>query len=332
MTARPNPDTGSADAQGRTHRVGDVPVVDGEKTTITFACSDFGPAETFTGPPARSPRSSTTMRRTTVLAAAATAVALAALTACNDTEDKNAAAPAPATTTAAAPATTAAAPSPTATETPAPVATTPAAPAGDFDPAKAVENASKEPYAVSVRMGTEVGGKESLVTTGRQNLNTDYSGRVEMKSTDGSLTVETITTTDASYLRMGPNEKWVKAPRSADLPVLDYTAYAKLLLAQGPSARKGAETRDGVPTQHLAGHIDLEQIADIDPRTYRTAKAKGQTGFDFDQWIDAQGRTRYVEQVVVSKGVTAVNKVTFTDFGPAETFAAPAGAAAAATS
>ncbi|MCX4687746.1 LppX_LprAFG lipoprotein [Kitasatospora purpeofusca] len=325
-------------AGSRTRRVEEAPVVDGGKAAITIACSDFGPAETFTGPPARSPRSATTMRRTTVLAAAATAVALAALTACNDTEDKTAAAPAP-VTTAAAPATTSAAPSPTATETPAPavttpapVVTTPAAPAGDFDPAKAVENASKEPYAVSVKMITEVGGKAAGITTARQNLNTAYTGRGEMKIAEADLVVETVTTADATYTRMGPDEKWTKAPKSADTVALDYTVYAKLLLAQGPSARKGAETRDGVPTQHLSGHIDLEQIAEIDPRTYRSSKAKGITGFDFDQWIDAQGRTRYVEQGVVSKGAKAVNKVTFTDFGPAETFAAPAGAGAAAAS
>ncbi len=276
------------------------------------------------------------MRRTTVIAAAATAVALAALTACNDTENKNAAAPVPATTAAAAPATTAAeTPTPTPTPvvtTPAPVVTTPAAPAGDFDPAKAVENASKEPYAVSLKMVTEVGGKAAGITTARQNLNTDYTGRGEMKIAEADLVVETVTTADATYTRMGPGEKWTKGPKSADTTALDYTVYAKLLLAQGPSARKGAETRDGVPTQHLSGHIDLEQIAEIDPRTYRSSKAKGISGFDFDQWIDAQGRTRYVEQGVVSKGAKAVNKVTFTDFGPAETFAAPAGAGAAAAS
>ncbi|WP_405006174.1 LppX_LprAFG lipoprotein [Kitasatospora purpeofusca] len=278
------------------------------------------------------------MRRTTVILAAATAVALAALTACNDTENKNAAATAPATT-AAAPATTSAAPSPTATgtptpvvTTPAPVATTPATPAGDFDPAKAVENASKEPYVVSVKMVTEVDGKAAGITTARQNLNTVYTGRGEMKIAEAGLAVETVTTADATYTRMGPDEKWTKAPRSADTVALDYTEYAKLLLAQGPSARKGAETRDGVPTQRLSGHIDLEQIAGIDPRTYRSSKAKGITGFDFDQWIDAQGRTRYAEQGVVLKGAKSVNKVTFTDFGPAETFAAPAGAGAAAAS
>ncbi|MFB8200816.1 LppX_LprAFG lipoprotein [Kitasatospora purpeofusca] len=275
------------------------------------------------------------MRRTTVLAAAATAVALAALTACNDTENKDAAAPAPATTAATAPATTAAAPSPTATETPAPavttpapVVTTPAAPAGDFDPAKAVENASKEPYAVSMKMITEVEGETAGDSTLRLNLNTVYTGRSKMKIADA--VVETVITTDTVYTRMGPDEKWTKAPRPADTTIADYADYAKLLLAQGPSARKGAEIRDGVPTQHLSGHIDVAQIRKIDPSVYRNTTAKGITGFDFDQWIDAQGRTRYVEQVLVVKGSKTVNKVTFTDFGPTETFAAPAGAGAAA--
>ncbi|MFE6746623.1 hypothetical protein ACFVGM_12280 [Kitasatospora purpeofusca] len=277
------------------------------------------------------------MRRTTVLAAAATAVALAALTACNDTENKDAAAPAPATTAATAPATTAAAPSPTATETPAPavttpapVATTPAAPAGDFDPAKAVENASKEPYAVSMKTTMEFGGKPAGTMTGRMNLNTRYTGRSEMTVEDA--VVQTVITTDSAYTRMGAGEKWTKAPRPADAAATDYTDYAKLLLAQGPSARKGAAIRDGVPTQHLSGRIEVEQLAKIDPPVYRNTTAKGVTAFDFDMWVDAQGRTLYAEQVIVLKGAKNVNRMTFTDFGPAETFAAPTGAGAAAGS
>ncbi|CAN3982768.1 hypothetical protein KPATCC21470_5462 [Kitasatospora purpeofusca] len=281
------------------------------------------------------------MRRTTVLAAAATAVALAALTACNDTEGKNAAAPAPATTAAAAPATTSAAPTPTATETPtptpvvttpAPVATTPAAPAGDFDPAKAVENASKAPYAVTVKTTMALGGKPAGTMTARMNLNTVYTSRSEMTVIEADAVIETVITTDAAYSRMGPDDKWTKVSRPADASATDYTEYAKLLLALGPSARKGAEIRDGVPTQHLSGRIEVEQLAKIDPSVYRNMTAKGVTAFDFDQWVDAQGRTRYAEQVVLLKGSKNVNKMTFTDFGPAETFAAPTGAAAAAAS
>ncbi|MFB8055958.1 LppX_LprAFG lipoprotein [Kitasatospora purpeofusca] len=276
------------------------------------------------------------MRRTTVLAAAATAVALAALTACNDTENKDAAAPAPATTAATAPATTAAAPSPTATEilTPTPAVTTPApavtTPAGDFDPAKAVENASKEPYAVTIKTTMALGGKPAGTMTARMNLNTVYTSRSEMTVVEADAVIETVITTDAAYSRMGPDDKWTKVSRPADASAADYTEYAKLLLALGPSARKGAEIRDGVPTQHLSGRIEVEQLATIDPSVYRNTKAKGVTGFDFDQWVDAQGRTRYAEQVVLLKGSKNVNKMTFTDFGPAETFAAPAGAGAAA--
>ncbi|SDT60866.1 Protein of unknown function [Streptomyces sp. TLI_053] len=269
------------------------------------------------------------MRRTTVLAAAATAIALAALTACNDTEDKNAAAPAPATTSAAA------APTATAAGTPAPAPAAPTAavtpPAGDFDPAKAVANASKEPYAVSMRTTIEIDGEPSGTVSGRMNLNTVHTGRTETKVADAGA-IETILTTDSVYTRQVPAGKWSRTARPADISMGDYSGYAALLLAQGPSARKGAETRDGVPTQHLSGRIDVEQLVTIDPSLYRKTKAKGVTAFDFDLWVDAEGRTRYAEQILAYQGVKNVNKVTFTDFGPVETFAAPAGAGAAAAS
>ncbi|MFB7382106.1 hypothetical protein [Kitasatospora purpeofusca] len=276
------------------------------------------------------------MRRTTVLAAAATAVALAALTACNDTENKDAAAPAPATTAATAPATTAAAPSPTATEilTPTPAVTTPApavtTPAGDFDPAKAVENASKEPYAVTIKTTMALGGKPAGTMTARMNLNTVYTSRTLSVGGCFFFLSHPANTPHAAYPGLAAHYTWTSVSRPPAGWAPDYTEYAKLLLALGPSARKGAEIRDGVPTQHLSGRIEVEQLATIDPSVYRNTKAKGVTGFDFDQWVDAQGRTRYAEQVVLLKGSKNVNKMTFTDFGPAETFAAPAGAGAAA--
>ncbi|MFJ2191948.1 hypothetical protein ACIOJE_29115 [Kitasatospora sp. NPDC087861] len=50
------------------------------------------------------------------------------------------------------------------------------------------------------------------------------------------------------------------------------------------------------------------------------AKVQGLTGIDLDQWIDAQGRTRYVEERMVLDGKAVVAKVAFRDFGPAGTF------------
>ncbi|MFB7542222.1 hypothetical protein ACFC0N_20295 [Streptomyces zaomyceticus] len=54
-------------------------------------------------------------------------------------------------------------------------------------------------------------------------------------------------------------------------------------------------------------------------------KAKGVAGFDIDQWIDSRGRTLRFEQRFELRGVEAADKVTFSDFGPAERFSAPTG-------
>ncbi|WP_329489599.1 LppX_LprAFG lipoprotein [Kitasatospora sp. NBC_01246] len=277
-----------------------------------------------------------TTSRTTALTIAATALALATVAGCND-DTGSAAQPAP--TSAAASASPTASPTATAsspaTTAPAPAnsaATGSASPAaeGAFDPEQALAAADKSPYAVSVVMITESGGVALSTMKGRSNLNGVWTGRMEMRTTapgvaEPILWIESLTTADASYLRdlSTPGDEWAKMPRSTDNAVVDYTDYAKLLLAAGPGARKGMETRDGVAVYHLTGHISTEQLSTVDPRTYKSLKAKGTTGFDFDQWIDRAGRTRYAEQQVEMKGVKAVNKVTFSDFGPAETFAAP---------
>ncbi|MFG3050615.1 hypothetical protein ACGFZP_06590 [Kitasatospora sp. NPDC048239] len=271
-----------------------------------------------------------TTSRTTALTIAATALALAAVAGCND-DTGPAAQPAPAsapTAAAAASPTSLAATSLAA----APSAAAPsAAPAdGAFDPEQALAGADKAPYAVSVSIKTESDGTVLSTTKGRSNFNSVWVGRMEMRTTapgvaEPILWIETLTTPDANYMRdlSTPGDDWVRMPRSTGDAVIDYTDFAKLLLASGPSARKGMETRNGVAAYHLAGHIGVEQLSTIDPRTYKSMKAKGATGFEFDQWIDRRGRTVYVEQQVEQKGVKVVNKVTFSDFGPAETFAAP---------
>lgn len=196
----------------------------------------------------------------------------------------------------------------------------PAAAPGSFDPAQAVANASKEPYAVSVKV---TGGPDAMVLTARQNVNTLQTGHREQKDPDGS-TMEFITTADAEYMRgYDASGRWKKIPKSNDAWELDFTGYAPLLLAQGNATRKGMESRDGVPVYHLAGHLGIEQVAGVTPEFYRATKSSGVTGFDLDQWIDAQGRTRYVEEAMVVDGATRVIKATYSDFGPAETFTAP---------
>ncbi|THA81077.1 LppX_LprAFG lipoprotein [Streptomyces sp. A0592] len=245
-------------------------------------------------------------RRTTVSATATAvvvAVCLSVLSGCKS-GSSGAGAPAPASS-ASAPASAA------------PVA-------GAFEPEQALAEAEKTPYAASLKGVTEAAGREMSTMTGRSNLGTVFTGRSEIRST--GLWMETVTTADAAYVRNRAQEGsgWAKAPRSPDNEA-NYAGYAKLLLAAGPSAKKGMENRGGVPTYHLAGHLDLDQVAAIDPRTHRSMKAKGVTGFDIDQWIDSQGRTVRFEQRMELRGLQAANKIDFSEFGPVETFAAPQG-------
>ncbi|MFE5724786.1 hypothetical protein [Streptomyces erythrochromogenes] len=248
-------------------------------------------------------------RRTTVsaVAVAVVAVGLSVLSGCKGgSSGAGATAPASSSASSAAPAASAA-----------PVA-------GAFEPEQALAEAEKTPYAASLKAVTEAAGSEMSTMTGRSNLGTVFTGRSEIRST--GLWMETVTTADANYVRNRTQEGsgWVKTPRSPDNEA-NYAGYAKLLLAAGPSAKKGMENRGGVPVYHLAGHLDLDQVASIDPRTHRSMKAKGVTGFDIDQWIDSQGRTVRFEQRMEMRGVQAANKIDFSEFGPVETFAAPQG-------
>ncbi len=203
--------------------------------------------------------------------------------------------------------------------------------AGAFDPEKALTEAEKTPYAASMKITTELGGREVSIANARSNVNTQFTGRMEIRSTDAvpaaqAVWVEGVTTADANYIRNRAKEGsgWMKMPRSPDNEA-NYAGYAKLLLATGPAARKGMEDQGGIPAYHLAGHLALDQVASVDPRTHRSMKAKGVTGFDIDQWIDGQGRTIRFEQRMDLHGMKGVNKVTFSEFGPVETFAAPTG-------
>ncbi|MGW4892188.1 hypothetical protein ACWEQL_07955 [Kitasatospora sp. NPDC004240] len=244
------------------------------------------------------------MRRTTVLTAAAAAIVLTLLTGCEGDGGGKAAPAASSSVTASASA--------------------PAADAAAFDPERALAGASKEPYAVSVKMTNEVAGTAAVTAKLRQNRNTAEGGRGEIRSTTIGLAQEFVITADATYRREAdtPGAPWTRTT-TPDVGSPDYAAHARLLLAQGPAARKGMETRDGVPVFHLAGRLDAGQIAGSDPVTHRMFKSSG-SGLGIDLWIDAQGRTRYVEQTATTPGgAVMVIKVTLSDFGPPETFAAP---------
>ncbi|MEV6973630.1 LppX_LprAFG lipoprotein [Kitasatospora sp. NPDC093806] len=272
------------------------------------------------------------MRRATVLVATATVVALTALTGCNDDTDKSTAA------TSAAPTSTSAAPTSAAPTSAAPTSATPtsaaptsAAPsaAGDFDPAQALAT-KRAPGAATMTILTEAAGRKVLTTTGRVNVDTVFTGRMEVRTADDmpeaqAVRMETVVTADGYYYRdlAKPGSGWTKAPRSEDNQQADYAGYAKLLLATGPAARVGMEQQDGVPTYHLKGHLGIDDVAAIDPSTQRRMKAKGVTGFDCDQWIDKQGRTIRFEQRMDMRGIPGLNTATFKDFGPVESFPAP---------
>lgn len=258
-------------------------------------------------------------RRNPLFALAAAAVVLTVLTGC---EDSKGAASATVSASASASASGSASPSTPASAAPA---------AGAFEPEKALAEAVRTPYAATMKASTQLAGKDIATTTGRANFETVFTGRMETRSTDTlpasqAVWMESVMTADAIYVRdrLEAGGDWARMPPSADNQA-SYTGYAKLLLATGPSARKGMEDLGGIPAYHLTGRLDLDQIASVDPRVHRSMKAKGVTGFDCDQWIDAHGRTLRFEQRMEMRGMAAGNKVTFGEFGPAETFEAPTG-------
>ncbi|MFD9065187.1 hypothetical protein ACFVZ3_27125 [Kitasatospora purpeofusca] len=202
-----------------------------------------------------------------------------------------------------------------------PVATSTARP--EVDPAAAVARASKEPYAVSVRSTVESGGEVFMNITARQNFNTLFTGRQERRV--GSSTREVVVTAGAEYHRVGgPTGGWTRM----SLPLIhasefDLTGYAPVLLSLGPEARKGVETRDGVLVHHLSGHLDLDRLGQVSTQARSDVESEGGTGIDLDQWVDADGRTRYAEKRWTTDGTTALVTMAFSDYGPPEVFDSP---------
>ncbi|MEU4115391.1 hypothetical protein AB0F71_12955 [Kitasatospora sp. NPDC028055] len=224
------------------------------------------------------------MRRSTVLAVAATAVSLVALVGCDDGKAPTASPTASATTAGAAPT-----PTPTPTPTPAAVATTAG---GAIDPEKALALAEATPYAATQDFTTEAGPLNSR-TKARVNLNGPVrSGRLTESMTaaggdmvgGGSDTPNVVVTGDGTtYIRSGSS--WRTSPLGDR--VADYHGYAKALLALGPSARTGMEDCDGTPCFHLSGTVGVEQMKPLEAEQYKILKSKGVESFRLDQWIDA---------------------------------------------
>ncbi|MFB7475272.1 hypothetical protein ACFC0B_30480, partial [Kitasatospora sp. NPDC056184] len=223
-----------------------------------------------------------TIRRTTLITAAAL-LSLSAVAACGDGDAQSApaAGSTPATPAASASSTpsataTAGASTPTATTTPTPTATATGAPvdaSGAFDPAVALANADRTPYAATETMKTTAtaDGQGSVIAgTGRVNFNTPTrEGRSETKMTLGDsdepmLWMEVINTGTAIYTRdkTKPGSTWSPTDTDSDDRVDDATVYAKALAAAGPAARKGMEQKNGTPAYHLASRLTAAQIKD----------------------------------------------------------------------
>ncbi|MDY0813036.1 hypothetical protein [Kitasatospora purpeofusca] len=298
-----------------------------------------------------------TIRRTT-LTAAATLLALSTMAACNDGDAQSAptAAGAPATaspTASATPTVTATEPTPTASATPTPTPTpTPTASAtatgapvdatGAFDPAVALANADRTPYAATETMKTTAtaGGQVGsvLTGTGRVNYNTPTrEGRTETKMTLGdsdsdepTLWMETINTGTTIFMRdrTKPGSAWRAEDPSDKARADDTTAYVKALVEAGPAARKGMEQKNGVPAFHLGARLTAAQIKAVDPKEYQKMVDKGaEGGKQIDVWIDRAGRilaqTQSMKMTTGGTAVTSTITLTYTDFGPRETFTAP---------
>ncbi|SDT83235.1 hypothetical protein SAMN05216371_8051 [Streptomyces sp. TLI_053] len=305
------------------------------------------------------------IRRTT-LTAAATLVALSAVAACNDGVDAKSAPPAVSAPATASPAVNASAsasasPSPsgtteaptptatptaTATPTPPPTPTATGAPVdatGAFDPAVALANADRTPYAATETMKTTASadGQGSVITaTGRVNFNTpSREGRTETKMTitgsdEPMFWLEVVNTGSAVFMRdkSKPGGAWSPSTTADDTRSDTIGDYVKALVDAGPAARKGMEQKNGVPAYHLGARMTAAQMKTIDPKEYQKLVDKGVSGKQIDVWIDRAGRVlAQTQSMKIPKDGTTVSTVitvAYTDFGPRETFPAPTTAAA----
>ncbi|MFG3052325.1 hypothetical protein ACGFZP_15400 [Kitasatospora sp. NPDC048239] len=300
-----------------------------------------------------------TIRRTT-LTTAATLLALSAVAACDDGDDAQSAPPAasapatagatasptviPAVSASATPTAAQPASSPTTTPTAAGGTGAPVDATGAFDPAVALAQADRTPYAATETMKTTAtaDGQGTVITqTGRINFYTPTrEGRIETKMTIGdggepTIWMESVNTGSAVFMRdkSTPGSSWSPTDTGGEKTSSDDdgAAYAKALAEAGPAARKGMEQKNGVPAYHLGARLTADQIKAIDPGEHQKMVEKGVGAKDYDIWIDHAGRILAQKQSMkVPRGgttVTSVITVNYTDFGPRETFPAPTAAA-----
>ncbi|MGW4897439.1 hypothetical protein ACWEQL_35100 [Kitasatospora sp. NPDC004240] len=209
------------------------------------------------------------------------------------------------------------------TTAPAPAASSPTP--APFDVAEALKAAGTDPYSAQVEATTYLGNEVQTTQTGRINFNAPDLGTSRLRSgpavpPDHAVDEEVTSLADAIYTRnlvAGADHRWRRLP-GASRKRTDLTAYARLLLDQGPGAHKGVEQQYGQPTQHLAGVITLEQIETLDPQTYRALSELKGKQIECEVWVDASGRIVRAENVIMVPSVLKkVRNVTLvSDFGP----------------
>ncbi|WP_139134535.1 LppX_LprAFG lipoprotein [Streptomyces sp. TP-A0874] len=193
----------------------------------------------------------------------------------------------------------------------------------------ALERADKSPYSADLLVKTEVGGVGNMRMSGRVNLNTEFTGRLELRTGENTppeqaMRMEMVVTSDGRFGRdLDAEGGWQRLPKSETNVITDYAEYAKLLLGLGRSARKGVEERGGVTAYRLSGRLRADQIRAIDPSVHNSMRTSGVSSFKCDQWIDENGRTVRFEQWIDFGGTEGHNIATFADFGPAEKFGNP---------
>ncbi|MEV6109038.1 LppX_LprAFG lipoprotein [Streptomyces sp. NPDC051940] len=168
----------------------------------------------------------------------------------------------------------------------------------DFDVEQALASANSNPYSAEIKRVTRFDTIGLAVVDGRLNLPGKATGTLTVRIYDSPISKASrsrvVLTRTHTYVKVEEGENaggWKKGGRQTGSPLPDLHGYAELLLAQGPSARKGIDgAADGVPAQKLSGEIPVGKLEKIDPSLYKMARQIGLESFACDVWVDDKGR------------------------------------------
>lgn len=203
-----------------------------------------------------------------------------------------------------------------------------------FDVDAALKRADASPYSAEMRTESYAGTTLYVVMEGRINFNGPaVTGRLTMKTSDSvpkdqAINEDSILLEDAFYSRTldedGPAGEWRRV--GVDSPggsPSDYGAYARLLLGQGPRARKGPEKVDVASAYRISGTLTFEQLRSVDRRLYDRMRGSDIKKFDCDVWVNASGRVVRFEQWMQGPRLYTHNIVTLKKFGAPVPLSAP---------